>query len=330
MAFVRWLLLTALVLIGSSIAVGPGSAQAQTIAWPERPVRIVVPFTAGGASDVLTRLLADQLQGKFGQSFIIDNRTGAGGNIGMDVVAKAAPDGYTIASATIGTLTINQFLFSKLGYDPISDFAYVSTIWENCNVFAVSPTNPARTVAEFLSWAKKRPHGVTFGSSGVGTTPHLAGELFRMRTGLTAVHVPFRGAAQTIPALMAGDIDFAMDNIASYVSFLREGKVRGLAVTCRERWPTVPELPTMAEAGVPDFVVTSWGAFVMPAGTPAPIVSKLAAAIRDISADPAYQARYMAAGGRAVSSTPEQLAAFADQERLKWKEAVQISGARVE
>ena len=300
------------------------------LAWPDAPVRIVVPFTAGGASDVLTRSLAEKLQARMGQTFTVENKTGAGGNIGMEAVKTAPADGYTIASGTIGTLSINQFLYAKMSYDPAADFTYVSKVWENCNVFVVAAKHPAKTVQEFLAWAKQQPKGVTFGSAGVGTTPHLAGELFRVRTGIQALHIPYRGAAQSMPALVAGDTDFAIDNIASYTPLIKSEKVRALAVTCPERWPSFPQLPTMAEAGVPNFIITSWGAFVLPKGTPQAIADKLSAAIRDIYSDPAMQARFLEIGARAVPSTPQETADFAARERVKWKEVVQISGAKLD
>ena len=306
------------------------SVFSQVAAWPNAPVRIVVPFSAGGASDVLTRLLAEKLQAKLGQNFIVDNRTGAGGNIGMESVHVAPADGYTIASATVGTLAINQFLFTRMSYDPVKDFEYVSMIWENCNVFVVSANHPAKTLAEFLVWARKQPKGVTYGSAGVGTTPHLSGEMFRSRTKLEALHIPFRGAAQSMPALVAGDTDFAIDNVASYMPLLRSGKVRALAVTSAERWPALPDVPTMAQAGVADFVVTSWGTFVVPKGTPAPIVDKLSTTIHSVMSDPALQQRFLETGARAISSTPKEAAAFAERERVKWKEVVKISGAKMD
>ncbi len=306
------------------------ATRAQTTNWPEATVKIIVPFTAGGASDVLTRVLAEKLQARLGQNFVVDNRTGAGGNIGMEAVKGAPADGYTIASATIGTLSINQFLFTKMGYDPARDFEYVSMIWQNCNVFVVAPQHPAKSVQEFLAWARKQPKGVSFGSAGVGTTPHLSGELFRVRAGIQAIHVPYRGAAQSMPALMAGDTDFAIDNIASYMPLIRAGKVRALAVTSSDRWPTLPDVPTMAEAGVRDFIITSWGAFAMPKGTPAAITAKLSAALQAIAAEPATQQRFLEAGARAVASTPQETAAFAERERVKWKEVVQISGAKLD
>ena len=314
----------------STAVVAFPAAFAQTTHWPDAPVKIIVPFTAGGASDVLTRALAEKLQARLGQNFVVDNRTGAGGNIGMQAVRGAPADGYTIASATIGTLSINQFLFANLGYDPAKDFEYVSMIWQNCNVFVVAPQHPAKTVQEFLAWARKKPKGVSYGSAGVGTTPHLAGELFRARTNLQAVHIPYRGAAQSMPALMAGDTDFAIDNIASYTPLIKSGKVRALAVTAADRWPTLPEVPTMLEAGVSNFVITSWGAFVMPKGTPAAIVAKLSAAVQAIAAEPSMQQRFLDTGARTVSTTPQETAAFAERERVKWKEVVQISGAKME
>ncbi len=302
-------------------------AQAQA-AWPDKPVKIVVLFPAGGASDTLTRMLAEKLQARLGQNIVIENRTGAGGNIGMVAVMGAAADGYTVASATIGTLSINQFLYANPGYDAARDFAYVSTFWENCNVVVVSAAHPARTMQEFRAWALARPQGVTFSSSGVGTTPHLSGELFGQRTGIKVVHVPFRGSATT--EVMAGTIDFAIDNVASYTPFLKAGRARALAVTSPERWPVFPDVPTMAEAGVPDFVITSWGALVMPAATPAAITQKLSQAMQEIAAEPATRERFLATGARLTASSPQETAAFAARERIKWKDVVRLSGAKLE
>lgn len=320
-------LIQSAVATGASIALPIGHAQTN---WPTGPVKIIVPFTAGGASDLLTRLIAERLTSKLGQNFVVDNRTGAGGNIGMDTVRTAAPDGNTISSATIGTLAINQFLFSKMSYDPVRDFDYSSMIWENCNVLVVSPKHPAKTAQEFLTWAKKQPQGVTFGSAGVGTTPHLAGELFATRNGLKALHIPYRGAAQSMPALMAGDTDFAIDNIASYMPLIKAGKVMALAVTSAERWPTLPDVPTMAQVGIKDFIITSWGAFVLPKGTPTAIITKLSDALKEIAADPAVQKRFLESGARTIATTPQETFAFAERERVKWKIMVEMSGAKLD
>ena len=305
------------------------AARAQSIAWPERPVRVIVPFP-GGASDNLTRVLIEKLQAALGQAFFAELRSGAGGNIGMEAAKSAPADGYTAVSATIGTLSINQFLFANLPYDPVQDFAYVSRFWEGANAFIVSANHPARSVQEFLNWAQKQPKGVTFGSAGIGTSPHLSGELFRARTQLTAIHIPFRGAAQSMPALVGGDVDFAIDNIGSYTALIRAGRVRALAVATVDRWPTLPDVPTMTEAGVKDFVSTSWGTLLVPKQTPGPIVEKFSAAIQSVCSEPAVKQRFLEMGARAVVSTPQEAFAFAESERFKWKEVVRISGVKIE
>jgi tripartite-type tricarboxylate transporter receptor subunit TctC len=307
---------------GAFIAAG---ARAQAT-WPDRPVRVIVPYPPGGSTDVLTRVLAERLSAMLGQPFVIENRAGAGGNIGIGTMAASAPDGYTIGAATIGSYAINQYLYKQMPYDSERDIVPASLTWDMPNVLVVAADHvPAKTVAEFISWAKDRGH-VTFGSPGVGTSPHLSGVLFAKRAGLDAVHVPFRGAAQIVPAMLSGAVDFALDNLASYISLIQSGKMRALAVTSAQRWPTLPDVPTMAEAGVKDFVVTSWTTFALPAATPRPIVDKLSGAIRQISADPDIQKRFLNAGARSISSTPEEAIAFAAKERAMWKDVVALSG----
>ncbi|MFH5924098.1 Bug family tripartite tricarboxylate transporter substrate binding protein [Roseomonas xinghualingensis] len=318
-------------LLGAGLAlpfIRPAVAQGD---WPNRTVRIIVPYPPAGSVDVLTRILAERLQQQLGQNFVIENRGGAGGNIGMDVLAKADPDGYTIGSATIGHFSINRYLYSRMPFDSDKDFAPVSLTWELPNVFVVSSQHvPARTLQEFIAWAKQKQGGLSFGSPGVGTTPHLSGALFNSRVGLNADHVPFRGAAQTIPAMLSGDVTFALDNLSSYVPVVQEGRMRALAVTSPERVPSLPDVPTMAEAGVPDFVVTSWSAFVFPAGTPRPIVDRLNAALKAIAADPSLQSRFGQVGAKALWSTPEAVTERGQKERPMWQEAVRISGARAD
>ena len=202
-----------------------------------------------------------------------------------------------------------------------------SLAYELPNVAVVAAAHvQARTLQEFIAWAKARPGGISIGSPGPGTTPHLSGVLFAVRTGVPAVHVPFRGAAQTIPAMLAGDVTFAVDNLASYIAHIESGQMRALAVTSSQRWPTLPNVPTMAEVGVPDFVVTSWGAYVMPAATPAAIVDRLAAAHREIALDETMQQRFLAAGGRVLHSSPAETRAFAAKETVMWRELVRLSG----
>jgi tripartite-type tricarboxylate transporter receptor subunit TctC len=321
---------TFLTSIAAAGAMAASGAHGEDGHWPDRPVRIIVPYPAGGSTDVLMRILAERLKDMFAQSFVVENRGGAGGNIGIAAVTSSPPDGYTIGAATIGHFAINQFLYSKMPYDPEHDMIPVSLTWELPNVFVV-PTDyvPAKTLSEFLTWAKQKGH-VSFGSPGVGTSPHLSGVMFSKRTGIDAIHVPFRGAAQTIPAMLAGDISFAIDNLASYVPVIQSGKMRALAVTSAQRWPTLPDVPTMGEAGISDFVVTSWAAYVLPAGTPRPIIDKLSAAQRKIAAEPAVQERFLVAGARVLSSTSEGALAFAAKERTMWKDVVAASGAKVD
>src|ERR1700704_389781 len=246
--------------------------------WPDHTVRMIVPYPAGGSTDVLFRILADKLKERFGQTFIIENRPGGGGNVGIELVAKSPADGYTIGCATVGHFAINQFLYLRMPYDSERDLVSPALTYEQPNIAVVASQHvPARTLAEFIAWGKARPNGITIGSPGPGTTPHLSGVLFAERAGVNAVHVPFRGAAQTIPTMLAGDVTFAVDNLASYISQIEAGTMRALAVTSAQRWPTLPNVPTMAEAGVPDFVVTSWAAYVMPIATAPAIVDRLPA-----------------------------------------------------
>lgn len=311
----------------AALSASPAFAQGL---WPERAVRIIVPYPAGGSADVLARLYAEQLQARLGQPFVIENRPGAGGNTGIDAVVKSTPDGYTLGAATIGHFAINQFLYAKMPFDPERDIVPASLTYELPNVALVASQHiPAKTIDEFVTWGKTREQ-VTYGSPGVGTSPHLSGALFASRTKLNGVHVPFRGAAQTIPAMLSGDVNIAIDNLASYISLIENGQMRALAITSAERWPTLPNVPTMAEAGLKDFVVTSWAALVVPNGTPRAVIDRLSATIQQIAAEPAVKERFLKAGAKTLSSTPEQAKAFADKERAMWKDIVAISGTKVE
>jgi tripartite-type tricarboxylate transporter receptor subunit TctC len=312
----------------ASLGLGLAPTQAQSN-WPDHPVRIIVPYPAGGSTDVLFRIIAEHLKDKLGQSFVVENKPGASGNIGIDQVAKGPADGYTIGGATIGHFAINQFLIAKMPYDAEKDLVSPSLMYELPNVAVVAAKHvPAKTLSEFVAWAKARPNGITIGSPGPGTTPHLSGVLFAARTGVNAVHVPFRGAAQTIPAMLSGDVTFAVDNLASYISQIESGAMRALAVTSAQRWPTLPNVPTMAEAGVQDFIVTSWGAYVMASATPPAIVDKLSATHQEIASDEAMQKRFLAAGARLLHSTPAEAKAFAAKEAKMWQEVVRLSGLK--
>jgi tripartite-type tricarboxylate transporter receptor subunit TctC len=311
---------------GTAFAAAPAFAQGN---WPSQNVRVIVPYPAGGSTDVLFRILAERLKDKLGQSFVVENRPGASGNIGIDVVAKSTPDGNTIGAATIGHFAINQYLIATMPFNAERDLVAPSLTYEMPNVAVVATKHvPAKTLEEFIAWAKARPKGISIGSPGPGTSPHLAGVLFEARTGAKAVHVPFKGAAQTIPAMLSGDVDFAVDNLASYISQIESGNMRALAVTSGQRWPTLPNVPTMAEAGVKDFVVTSWAAYVLPAATPRAIVDKIAATHKELAGDAALQKRFLGAGARLLTSTPEEAKAFAAKEAKWWQEVVRLAGLK--
>jgi tripartite-type tricarboxylate transporter receptor subunit TctC len=313
---------------GAATLATPSLAQAP---WPNRSVRVIVPWPPGGSTDVLCRLLCEQMQQRLGQTFVLENRPGAGGNIGADALAKSAPDGYSMAPLTLGAWHINQFLYNRLPYDPQRDFQPISMHWELPNVLVVSAQhNPANSLQEFIAWAKAQRNGVSYGSPGVGTTGHLSGAMFTSRLGIDGTHVPFRGAAQIIPAMLSGDLNFALDNLASYVPVIQEGRMKAFAITGASRWPTLPNVPIMAEAGVPDFVVESWCAMAFPAGVPRPIVDRASQVIQEIVADPATQDRFLRAGAKAVASRPEAVTERVTRERPMWQEVVRISGARLE
>jgi tripartite-type tricarboxylate transporter receptor subunit TctC len=312
---------------GAALGLTPAALAQSAANWPNHTVRMIVPYPAGGSTDVLFRMISDRFKEKLGQPFVVENKPGASGNIGIDMVAKSPPDGHMIGGATVGHFAINQFLIAKMPFDAEKDLVAPSLTYETPNVAVVATQHvPAKTLQEFIAWAKARPNGISIGSPGPGTSPHLSGVLFVARTGVNAVHVPFRGAAQTIPAMLSGDVNFAVDNLASYISQIESGAMRALAVTSSQRWPTLPDVPTMAEAGVKDFIVTSWGAYVLPAATPAAIVNKLSATHKEIAADETLQKRFLAAGGRLISSTPEEAKAFAAKEVTMWRDVVKLSG----
>lgn len=303
----------------------PAIAQAP---WPNRPVRVLVGFPPGGSLDVMTRLTCEQMTQRFGQSFVVETRSGASGNIAAEALARATPDGYTISTVSMNTVVINPMLFPNLPFDMNRDFSWISAMWDMPNVLAVPAQYvPARNVQEFIAWARERPGGVSYGSAGIGSTIHLSGAYLVARAGLQGTHVPFRGAAQTIPAMLSGDVQFAVDNLASYVGVIQEGRVRALAITMSERWPTLPDVPTMAEAGIDNFNVSPWHFWAGPAGLPREIAERLSREIRAAWADPALQRRAIEMGARLTGSTPEELGARLEREKPRWAEMVRISGA---
>lgn len=314
---------------GAATAWRAGPARAQ--AWPDWPLRLIVPYPPGGAVDLAGRLVAEGLRDRLRQPVVVENRPGAGGNIGVAATAKATPDGTTLCATAVNSLAINQFVYDKLPFDPERDLIPVSLGWEAPLVLVVPAAHvPARTMQEFATWAKAQRGGVSYGSSGIGTTVHLSGALFCRRLGIDGTHVPFRGGSEALAALLRGDTRFAVDNLPTVLAEVRDGALRTLAVTSAARWPDLPEVPTMAEAGVADFVAASWGAISVPAGTPRPIVERLSEAMRAAAADPAMQARFAPTGNQPLGSTPEEAAARVAKERPMWREAVRISGAKLE
>ncbi|MBP0444484.1 tripartite tricarboxylate transporter substrate binding protein [Roseomonas sp. SSH11] len=311
--------------IGAALAL-PSIARAQN--WPARPVRLIVPYPPGGATDVIARLYAEHMSGTLGQPVVIENRPGASGNIGIDAVAKAAPDGYTVGAGTVSNFSINQYLYKSVPYDVEKDLRPVSLGWEFPNIAVVAPGKvQAKTMQEFVTWAKAKRGGITYGSTGVGTTTHLSSAMLFSRLGIEAVHVPYRGAAQIQPALLSGDIDFAIDGVASYQALVEAGQIRALAVTSAERWPTLPNVPTMAEGGIDNFTVTVWGGFVVPAATPDAVVERLNAALKAAVEDSTQRERFARVGAKPIWTTPADAAARASRERPMWRETIQNSGA---
>jgi len=298
--------------------------------YPARPVRVIVPFPPGGGVDLVTRVATDQLSRKLGQQFIVDNRPGAGANLGADIVAKSAPDGYTIGTMTIGTHGINPALYKHLPFDPVRDFTPVSLLVKMPNVMVVPPALGVRSVRAFIALAKAKPGQLNFGSSGNGTSVHMSGELFKQMAGINIVHIPYKGAAIAIPDLIANRVQVIFDNLVSVTGHMRAGELVGLAVTSPQRWPLLPDLPTMDEAGVPGFDVESWYAVMGPANIPRERVLVLNQAINEVMDLPETRQRLLEMGARPEAGTPEALAAHVDAEMKRWAPVVKATGLTID
>jgi tripartite-type tricarboxylate transporter receptor subunit TctC len=309
------------------VSASPG-AIAQT--YPTKPVKLVVPFPPGGSLDTTGRLLAQKLTEAWGQPVVVENKPGAGGNIGADLVAKSAPDGYTILMGALSTHAVNPSLYAKMPYDAAKDFAPITLIAITPNVLVVNAASPVNNVREFIAYAKANPGKLSFGSGSSGSAGHLAGELFKVETGTDAVHIPFKGGAPATQALLAGDTQFMFDNLANAMAQVKAGKLKALAVTTAKRSPLVPDLPTMAEAGLPGFDISTWYGLFAPAGTPPAIVARWNADVTRILNSPDVRARLVADGAEPAPNTPEQFAQMIASELTKYARIVKISGAKVD
>ena len=298
--------------------------------YPARPVKIVVPFAAGGAVDLLTRVLADKLGTQMGTTIVVEPVVGAGGNIGSAAVAKAAPDGYTLLMATTGTHTINPGLYKDMPFDAVKDFAPITIIASVPNLLVVNPAVPAKSVSELVALAKAQPGKLNFASFGHGTSNHLSGELFKSVAGIEAVHVPYKNAPQAVLDVVGGQVNFAFVNAPLALPQVRAGKLRALAVTGAKRSPAVPDLPTMREAGLSDFVVESWYGLMAPAGTPDAIVRKIRDDTLAVLARPDVKQAFANQGADVETSTPEEFARTIASEKARWAEVIRKSGAKID
>jgi tripartite-type tricarboxylate transporter receptor subunit TctC len=303
----------------------PAAAQ-----YPDKPVKVIVPFVAGGGGDTLARTVTNRLTVELKQPIVIDNRAGAGGNLGAEIAARSAPDGYTLFYGTNGTHAINQSLYRKLPFDPVKDFAPVSRLTRIAAIAVVNPALPVNSIGELSQYAKKNPGKVTFASAGNGTTSHLAGELFKSMTGIDIVHVPYKGGAPAITDLIGGQVSMMIEVMPNAYQHVKAGKIRALAVTTAQRSAVAPDIPTIAESGVPGFEVSAWDGIWAPAGTPPAIVDRLNDAIRASLEDPPIREALFQRGAEPVPGTPAALGAHVVAEAARWAKVVRDSGATVD
>jgi tripartite-type tricarboxylate transporter receptor subunit TctC len=312
--------------IGFLLAATPALAQT----WPNRPLRLVVPFPAAGTTDIIAREVAAELAKSLGQQVVVDNRPGAGGNVGSDIVAKAAPDGYTLVMGTVGTHAINSSVYSKMPYDPVKDFAPVTLVAAVPNVLEVNNALPVRSVKDLIAYARANPGKLNFASSGNGTSIHLSGELFKAMAGVDMLHIPYKGSSPAITDLIADQAQLMFDNLPSSIGFIKSGQLRAIAVTTLNRSAALPDIPTINESGVPGFEASSWFGVLAPAGTPKEIVNRLHDDIVKALNTPALKKSMQAQGAEPVGDTPEQFAEHIRTEIAKWAKVVKQSGAHID
>jgi tripartite-type tricarboxylate transporter receptor subunit TctC len=298
--------------------------------YPDRPIRLIVPFPPGGGADNLARMIMPKVAEHLGQPIVIENKPGAGGNVGAEQVARATPDGYTLLYGTNGTHGINASLYGHLRFDPLKDFVPVSRMTQIAALLIVNPALPVKSVSDLIAYAKANPGKVNFASAGNGTTSHLAGEMFKTMTGLEIVHVPYKGGAAAATDLMAGQVQMMIDVMPNAYPLSKGGKVRGIAVTTRSRFPGAPELPTFAESGLKGFEISAWDGVFAPAGTPEHIVDRLNTAIRKALSDPQLREQLIANGAQPATMTSPEFARFVAEELERWGKLVRSAGAKLD
>jgi tripartite-type tricarboxylate transporter receptor subunit TctC len=317
-------------LLATAVLLPVASAARASGEFPDKPVRLVVPFPPGGGADNLARAIMPKVSLALGKPIIIDNKPGAGGNVGAEIVAGSAPDGYTLLYGTNGTHSINQSLYRNLRFDPIRDFAPVSRMTEIAAMLVVNPQLPVMTTTQLIRYATANPGKVNFASAGNGTTSHLSGELFRTMTGIDIVHIPYRGGAAAVADLVSGQVQMMIDVMPNVYPLAKDGRIRGIAVSTAVRFPGAPELPTISESGVAGFESSAWDGVLAPAGTPEAIVNRLNAAIRTALADPELIETLKSRGARPVAGTPQGFAQHIVESTKKWAVVVKASGARID
>ena len=294
-------------------------------AWPEKPITLIVPAAPGGTTDITARLLSEKIGAALGTTVVVENRAGAAGIIGTQALVRAAPDGYTIGFGNIGPNGINYSLYKNLPYKS-TDFAPITLVISVPNILVVNSKSSYNTVQDLVASLKNDPKGnYSFGSSGTGQSPHLSSEMFAQRTGLNLTHIPYKGMGPAVAALLGGQVTFLIDNLPSSISFIRSGQFRALAITGDQRSPQLPDVPTMAEAGIKDMVVTAWFGFVAPAGTPAEIVNKIQQATKKVLETPEIKQRFAELGGTPGGGTPAEFGAFMDKEQASWRKIVEAA-----